>query len=1054
MKKSLQRGPIAWMASHSVASNLVLFFLLLGGVLALRVVQKEVFPDITQDIVQVSIAYPGASPEEVEKAIVLAVEETVTGLEGVKEINSSASEGSASIQIEMLEGEDLNKLAQDIQSEVDRIRTFPEDAEEPQVSVVNRKHDVLSLVLYGDVSDQVLFELSEQVRDDLLQDADITQVETGGLPPLEISIEVSQDRLREYGLTLQEVAQRVQNASIELPGGGLKTENGELLVRMTERRDYGHEFAVTPIITTADGSQVLLEDVATVSDTFEDTDRRTLFNGKPAVEIEVYRVGVQSPLQVEQAALARLEEIKASLPPGVAIEVNHNMADIFRQRQQLLVKNGLIGLVLVLFVLGIFLELRLAFWVMMGIPASFLGSLLFLPSADISINMISMFAYIIALGIVVDDAIVIGENIYHHYQKGLSFAEAAIVGARELATPVTFSILTNIVTFTPLFFIPGMMGKVFKCIPVVVGIVFLISLLESVFILPSHLGHYREKQRKGINRIFHNAQQAFGRGFTRMIQNLFGPLLDIILRWRYLLIPAAFAMLIVTIAYGLSGRMGFDTFPTVESDFARVMVTMPYGSPIEKTEAVAKQLETAARKVVDASGHPELCEGISTSIGERGSHQAQIRVYLADAEIRENIMSTQEFVKRWRKATGPLIGVDNVNFSADFGGPGGGAGLTVELSHRKIPVLESASTELASILETYPLCKDVDDGFQPGKQQLDFTVRPEGKRLGLTAQSVARQVRSAFYGAEAIRQQRGRQEIKIMIRRPENERIHEEDLNELILRTPAGIEVPLREVVDAKRGRAYTTISRRNGRRVVEVTANVSPRQKAGEIQNSLRINELPMLLNKYPGLTYSFEGRQADINESMASLQMGFVLAMFAIFGLLAIPFRSYTQPLIIMTSIPFGIIGAIYGHLLMGYSLSVVSMFGVVALSGVVVNDTLVLIDAANRRRALGDLTAHDAVLNAAIQRFRPIFLTTVTTFCGLAPMIFETSIQAQMMIPMAISLGFGILFATFITLVLVPCLYVSMEDMTSIGATVKHFLFPTPALPASSLSKQGEE
>ena len=414
-------------------------------------------------------------------------------------------------------------------------------------------------------------------------------------------------------------------------------------------------------------------------------------------------------------------------------------------------------------------------------------------------------------------------------------------------------------------------------------------------------------------------------------------------------------------------------------------------------------------------------------------------VYLAEADVRESIMTTQEFVNKWREATGPLVGVDNVTFSADFGGPGHGAGVTVELSHRDINVLEKASAELAQGLATYPLCSDMDDGFQPGKQQIDFRIRPEGRGLGLTAQSVARQVRSAFYGAEVLRQQRGREEVKVMVRRPEDERVSEENLDELMLRTPAGTEVPLREVVDATRGRAYTTIDRREGRRVVEVTANVSPRQKAGEVITGLEQYELPALLDKYPRLTYSFEGRQADMRDSMASLKAGFALALFAIFGLLAIPFRSYMQPLIIMTSIPFGIIGAIFGHLLMGFSLSIISMFGVVALSGVVVNDALVLVDAANRIRRGGVSSSHDAVLQAALQRFRPVFLTTVTTFCGLAPMIFETSIQAQMMVPMAISLGFGIVFATLITLLLVPCLYLVVEDVNRAGASLMAFLFP---------------
>jgi len=1036
MSDAKEKGAIAWMARHPVAANLLLMFCLAGGFLSLQRIQKEVFPDIIRDVVRVTMSYPGASPEEVEQGIVLAIEEAVRGLDGVYQVESTASEGRANVDIEMLEGEDLQKLAQDVQSEVDRIVTFPEDAEEPQVRAMSHKHGVLSLVLYGDLSDMVLLQIGEQMRDQLLQDDDITQVEVTGLPSLEISIEVPQEKLREYAMTPDDIADRLARASLELPGGGIKTQGGELLVRIKERRDYGREFAQTPIITTADGSQVLLGDIATIRDGFEDTDERTLYDGKPAIVIEVYRIGDQSPTQVEAAALRQLEMIRESLPPGVGTAVLDNRADIYRQRATLLLRNGAIGLTLVFAMLGLFLELRLAFWVMMGIPASFLGSLLLLPSMDVSINMISMFAYIIALGIVVDDAIVIGENIYYHHQQGKPFLIAAISGAQELAVPVTFSILTNIATFMPLYFVPGTVGRIFKNIPLVVCTVFLISLFESIFILPAHLGHHKERKRRGLNKKLHSAQQFFSRTFTSAVKRGFGPFLNLLLRTRYVVVSVAVSVLAITVTFALSGRMGFTLFPKVESDFARSDMVLPYGAAIEKTEAIMNRIYEGAQQVIEEGGHPELVKGIVLEIGNQGSHTGNVEVHLADADVREGIMTTDEFVRRWREVVGPLAGVDNVSFSADFGGPGGGAGITIELSHRDIGVLEQASAELAEGLRTYPLCKDINDGFQPGKQQIDFKINPAGKSLGLTAQNVARQVRSAFYGSEVVRQQRGRHEVKVMVRLPEEERISEQNLEDLILRTPSGGEVPLPEVVEARRGRAYTTIERRNGRRVIQVTADLTERDKSLEVLNDARDHELAALVDKYPGLSYSFEGRQADMRDSMASLKVGFVLALFGIFALLAIPFRSYIQPLIIMVSIPFGIIGAIIGHLIMGYSLSVISMFGIVALSGVVVNDALILIDAANRRRRNDGMSPHDAVLNAAIQRFRPILLTTVTTFCGLAPMIFETSIQARMMIPMAISLGFGILFATVITLLLIPSLYLVVEDAKRASKSIRQF------------------
>ena len=1036
------RGPIAWMAGNSVAANLVMAACVVGGFLMLRNIKQEVFPDITQDLVLVTVPYPGASPEEVERGILLSIEEGVRGLDGVKEVSSVAQEGFGTVTIEMLLGADLQKLANDIKNEVDRITTFPEDAEEPIVTIASHKHEVLQIVLYGPTQEHVLHELAEQFRDELLQDPSITQVDLSGVRKLEISIEVSQDDLRRYGLTIDDVASRVRNASVELPGGGVKTRGGEILLRVKERRDYGQQFAKLPIITAPDGTLVRLEDIATVKDGYEDTDYHATYDGAPAVMVNVYRVGDQTPIEVADAARRHVEEIRPTLPPGIDAAVLRDRADVYRQRVKLLVTNGMMGLCLVLVMLGLFLEVRLAFWVMMGIPISFLGSLLILPAVDVTINMISLFAYIIALGIVVDDAIVVGENIYHYHQQGVPFLRAAVRGAREVSMPVVFSILTNMVTFLPLYFMPGIMGKVFGMIPLVVVTVFAISLLESLFVLPAHLAHHREHRRHGLSRWLHEKQQAFSHGFLRWVRRRFGPFLDFTLHNRYVTIAAAFTVLLVAGGYALSGRMGFDLFPRVESDSARVEVFLPYGSAVEKAEAAMRRLLQAAREVVQESGHDELSEGMFAEIGQQGSHHLVVQVYLADPKIRDKIMSTEQFTNRWREKTGPIVGADYVRFESDFGGPGRGPALEVELSHRDIGTLERASTALSRELESFPLVSDIFAGYQLGKQQLDFSVKPEGKALGLTARDVARQVRSAFYGAEVVRQQRGRNEIKVMVRLPKDERVSEHNISELVLRTPAGTEVPLREVAEVQRGRAYTEIKRREGRRVIGVTADVTPRGRAGEVVASLQAQALPALRRQFAGLSYSFEGRRAEQRESMESLQTSFLMALLAIYALLAIPFRSYLQPLIVMVSIPFGVVGAVLGHILMGYSLSVISVLGIVALAGVVVNDSLVLIDFTNRRRKHDRLSAHDAVCDAAIQRFRPILLTTITTFGGLAPMIFETSRQARFLIPMAISLGFGILFATGITLVLVPSLYLAVDDIQWALAGFWRFLRHSPA------------
>lgn len=1019
-----QRGPIAWMTNNVVAANLIMLFCLVGGVFSLSRIKQEVFPDITADIVQVSVPYPGASPEEVEQGIILAVEEGVMSLDGVDEVTATASEGMGTVMIEMIEGGNLQRLAQDVKSAVDRIITFPEEAEEPRVMILSRRRQVIQLVIYGDADEAVLHELAERARDELLQNPNITQVDLSGIRPLEISVEVSQENLRRYNLTLDDIARRLRATSIEMPGGGLKTRTGEILVRFKERRDYGWQFARTPIISAPDGTEVLLEDIAEIKDAYRDVDQYATFNGQRAVMIDVFRIGDQTPIQVSDAVREQLKDLRAMLPAGIQADIRSDRSDMFRQRASLLLRNGALGVMLVLFSLGLFLELRLAFWVMMGIPISFLGSLVFMPSLGVSVNMITMFAYIIAVGIVVDDAIIVGENVYYHHQQGMPFLQAAITGAREMVTPVTFSILTNIATFMPIFFVTGFMGKIFKFIPLIVCTTFIISLFESLFILPAHLGHHRDKKRHGLSGWIHARQQAFSRGFIRLVENVFGPFLDGVLKRRYLAVAVATAGLLIAFSYMLSGRMGFSMFPRTESEYSTAEAVLPYGSPIQRTEAVMRRLYDGARKVIDESGHPELVEGVYAELGEEGSHSLNMRVYLAPPKIRDKIMSNQDFTDRWREVVGPIAGLESLSFASDAGGPGRGPGLTVELSHRNIDVLDKASAALAQELRSFPYVADINDGFQPGKQQLDYKIKPEGESLGLTAAYVARQVRSSFYGAEVLRQQRGRNEIKVMVRLPEKDRVSEHTLDNLILRAPAGGEAPLRDVVEVTRGRAYTVINRRDGRRVVQVTADVTPRKKSEEIRQALADEDLPKLADRFPGLVYSFQGRQADMQESLQSLMAAFIPALFLVYALLAIPFRSYIQPLIVMISIPFGVIGAMVGHIIMGFSLSVISIFGIVALSGVVVNDALVLIDMANRRRREG-MSAHDAVLGSAIQRFRPILLTTLTTFCGLGPMMFERARAARFLIPMAISLGFGILFATLITLLLVPSLYMVSDD-----------------------------
>ncbi|MFA5687548.1 MAG: efflux RND transporter permease subunit [Kiritimatiellales bacterium] len=1021
------RGPIAWMANNPVAANLLMLTCLVGGLIVFFQVTQEVFPYAEEDIVTVSVRYPGATPAEVEQGICLAVEEAVRGIEGVKEVIATANEGSASISAEILDGSDRMKVYQDIKSEIDRITTFPLDAEEPQVSLQVRRRGTMDLVLTGDIPEVSLRMLAEQVRDRLLQNPYITQIDLAGTRNFEISIEVSQENLRRYGLTHRSIASQLSNEAVELSGGGIKTDSGETLLRMKERKNFGYEFEQVPVVTSEDGTRILLGEIATVIDGFEDSDRFAYYNGRRAVMLEVYRVGDQTPAQISGAVAEMLPQIRAELPDGVEIAVLNDRTKMFFQRAALLLNNGYMGLLLVVLFLGIFLEIRIAFWVMMAIPVSFLGSVILMPLCDLSINMTTMFAFILALGMVVDNAIVVGENYYYYQQNGMPPVDAAVKGTREVATPVAYSILTNIVAFMPLLVLPGMMRRNMGPLPLIVIFVFIFSWIECIFILPAHLSHGRLRgEKRGLNAWIHRKQQKFSGWFERWVKNKYGPFLNFCLKHRYLVVAFSVMLLLTVSGYWASGRLGYQLFATIESDFAQVSLVMPYGTPVEKTAAIAQRIVRAAQELVEESGHPELCEGIFSDVGRGGSHQVNVRAYLADAEVRDKIMSTTEFAACWRAKVGPIPGMRSARFSADSGGgPGAGYALTVELRHEDVDTLETAAQELAVELGEFPRVTDIDDGVLQGKPQFDFTMRAEAASLGLTAEDVGRQIRSAFEGTEVLRQQRGRNEVKVKVRYPAEERRRMYNLENFILRTPDGGEVPLLEVVDIEKGYSYTSIRRRDGLRTQTIRADVRPRSRTGEVMALLDNTALPKLMRNYPGLSYSYEGLQKESRDSLASLRVTLPLVLIAIYALLAIPFKSYSQPLIVMVSIPFGAIGAVLGHVIMGYSMTMNGLVGMLALAGVVVNGALVLIDFANARRKTHD-NAHDAVVSAGIQRFRPIMLTTLTTFAGLAPMIFETSRQARYLIPMAISLGFGLLFSTTITLVLVPALYMITEDI----------------------------
>jgi multidrug efflux pump subunit AcrB len=1046
------KGALAWMARNGVAANLLMFVVLVGGVLGLVRTKQEVFPEFDLDMITVAVPYPGAAPAEVEQGILLAIEERVRGLDGVKRIKSTAREGAGTVAIELMLDAEGEQVLADVKNEVDRITTFPEQAEQPIVSLAKRKRQVVSLILSGDQDLRALHDLAEDARRELLATGSVTQVELEGVPPLEIAVEVPREALQRYGLTLQQVAAEITAASLELPGGGIDTARGEILVRVSDRRRVGHELEELVLRGTSRGGQVRLGDIATIRDGYEDTDQYSLFDGRPAVRLTAFRVGDETPTGVSRAVRAYADVLRQRVPAGISVDVWNDDSEILEARIDLLVRNALSGLVLVLVILGLFFDMRLAFWVAWGIPSSFLAAFFVLGGTDFSINMITLFAFIVTLGMVVDDAIVVGDRTYTLMDEGHPPMQAAILAAREMAMPVTFSILTTVAAFAPLFFVPGTMGKVFVMIPTVVISVLMLSLLESFFVLPAHLGHGHGKRlpRRGILGLPAAVRRVVAFMLEWTTRRVYRPLTTWLVRERYITAAVSLAAFVLTVGYVASGKIPFNFFPVLPGDVVVVQARLPYGAALASTEHVRDQLDQALQTTISELGQ-ENVRGVFTRVGQAapqqgpaagdavvGSHLVAIEVALLPSQDRS--FGAEEFVARWKELAPPMPGVEALTFSAS-NGPGAGQAVAVQLLHPDTEVLAELSRQVEDVLRSYPALYNVNNEYSSGKPQLDFRLRPEARNLGLSSSAVAMQLRSSFFGAEAIREQRGRNELKIMVRLPEAERSSEHDLDTLEIRTPRGGEIPLHYVAELERGRAATAIYREDGQRTITVGAELAPGvQSSREVISDLEQSVFPALKEAHSELEIGLAGAQREQQESFAALGRGFLFALFIIYALLAVPFRSYIQPVIIMAVIPLGFVGAILGHVSLGYNLSMMSAMGLVALSGVVVNDSLVLIDAVNIERSRGKPTL-TAVLDGASGRIRAILLTSLTTFFGLAPMIAETSMQARFLIPMAISLAFGVLFSTFITLLVVPALYVIVEDLRGlVGVRDGH---ATPAI-----------
>ncbi len=1043
-------GPIAWFARNHVAANLLMLLIMAAGIMTILTIKVEFFPEMSADMITVSVPYLGASPSEVEQGVALRLEEAVDSVDGIKRISSTSAEGACIVTIQVDEYANTKDVLDNVKAEVDRIITFPEETEKPIITELTTRQQVLNLVLYGDASERTLKELANQVRDELTAMDNISQANVVAVRNYEISIEVSEENLRRYGLSFDQIAGVVKRSSLDMPGGSIKTSGGEILFRAKGQKYYGFEFEKIIVLTRSDGTQIRLGDIAKVIDGFEDSDVSTRFDGQNAAIIQVFRVGDQGALDISKTITEYVKNKQESLPAGLSIATWYDTSVMLASRMNLLKRNAMIGLVLVFLCLTLFLDLRLAFWTTMGIPISFLGAFWLMPVVGVSINMMSLFAFIMSLGLVVDDAIVVGENIFSYRQRGMSPIPAAIKGVKEMAAPVTMAVFTTVFAFLPLMYTKGMMGKILRVIPLIVISVLMVSLVEALLILPAHLSTgkiaRKNNSKKGLGARFHLAIAA---ALEKFVNGPFARFATAAVRLRYVTLACGIAIFLSTVGLIMGGYIKFTFFDAVESDNMVALLTMPQGTPLEQTREIVKKMEAAAEQVrqeVDSlrPGQPSIFKHTLTVIGDHptlrnqgpgsasaggvsAAHLAEVNVELLSGEERGE--SSVDITERWRDIVGEIPGADKLRFFSEWKSIG--EDINIELAHDDYDILLAAVQQLKIILKDYQGVSDIIDSFEPGKREIQLALKDTGRTLSLTLADLARQVRQGFYGEQAQRIQRGKHDIRVMVRYPEEERTSLADIENMRIRLPNGTQIPFNTVADVKYGRGYANIRRVDRKRVVNVSGDVDEEvANSAEINSDLAQNILPDLMRRHSGLTFRFAGAQRERNESLGSLRINFVIAMLAIYGLLAVQFKSYAQPVIVMSAIPFGIVGATMGHLLMGFNLSILSLFGIVALSGVVVNDSLIMIDLINRERRSG-IELGRVIRDSVTRRFRPIMLTTMTTFLGLLPMLLEKSLQAQFLIPMAISLAFGIVFATSITLLLVPSLYMILEDLKTLLA-----------------------
>ncbi len=1029
---------LAAFAKNTVFANIVLVLIFIAGGLALSQMVRESFPEFSIDMISITVPYPGADPEEVEEGICQKIEEAIESVDGVKLFTTKAMEGAGSVTIEVKEGRDVAEVLDQVKSRVNAISTFPVDAEQPVIQEIIRKESVILLSLSGTVTEKQLKEWGERVKDELKQLPEVSQVDAYGTRSYEIGIELSEERLKEYGLTFSQVADAIRKSSLNLSGGTLRTTGEEIRIRTVGRKYTDEALAEVVIMADPGGDIVTLGRIAEIKDGFSEDPISAKINGQPAMFVMVYKTSEEDSIKISDAVNSYVEKKQNTLPPTVKLGVFYDNTDILRARIDLLTKNGVIGLCLVFIILWLFLDIRLSFWAGMGIPISITGAMFILWSVGSTINMISLFGMIMVLGIVVDDAIVVGEAIYVNRMSGNPPLKSAVEGVWEVAMPVLAAVTTTIVAFIPLAYVGGVMGKFISILPTVVIACLVISLVECLILLPAHLSNLpdpREKRRfRGpLGRII-LWKNMVGDGLESFIEKRYMPFLSWVLNWRYVSLTTAIAILLISVGVVAGGFVKFQVVPKLDGFVITSTVEFPEGTPPEITREALEKMDAAlvrvAEKTTTLSGEPLLKQrltllgqALSGTMGAKGPRLGSVQAILLESENRG--IHSNDLLIEWEKELGQLPGVKSLTFEGMQAGPGG-AEIEVWLQGRNMDDLIDVSEKLKTRLREFQGVYQIRSDHGQGKNEMRLELKPVARNLGITVEDLARQVNAGFYGREPYRLQRGSEDIRVKVRYSKKERSTVSDFEKMSIRTASGDEVPLLSVANISFSPGYATITRTDGMRRIVVTAEVNSVQaNADEIFNELNKTTFPQLKAEYDDLFVSMQGAKKNSRESLGSLKIGFPVAILGIFVIVATIFRSYIQPFIILFTIPFGVIGAVCGHLLFGYDISMMSLFGIVALSGVVINSAIVLIERVNSNLASG-MSLFKSVIFGGARRFRAIFLTSISTVGGLAPLILEKDMQAKFLIPMALSIAAGVIFATVLTLVLVPSLLVILNDI----------------------------